>query len=399
MNKTHLLLALIITTLFYASSCTSPKSLYQSEQYNASIDLAIKKIRKRLPKPPKDKHVIILEQAYNESVNKDMARIEFLKKENNDNNWVEIFDLYNSIKYKQNRVQPLLPLEIKSEYRNVDIRIIDVDAEMIKSKKNAGEYLFARGNEMLEKGDKLSAREAFASFSKLKSFDPTFNSNLDRLITQAELAGKNHVVLKFKNDSRMLIPESFALELMRVDLASLNTNWLELDTKEDPSKTYDYIIYSHVEDINIGAEKIKEVRRVETREIEDGWEYVLDNKGNVMRDTAGNDIKRTVYKRIEAEIVETTQTKEGFVRGSFDYFNVGTGQMIQSFSFKKDLIFDHLSVDALGNVNALADQTRKTLNGPPLAFPTGEQMVLDGANLIKEDLRHSINLNLNLIEN
>ena len=32
---------------------------------------------------------------------------------------------------------------------------------------------------------------------------------------------------------------------------------------------------------------------LEFQQIQDGWEYELDRKGNVKKDTSGNDIKKT----------------------------------------------------------------------------------------------------------
>ena len=58
----------------------------------------------------------------------------------------------------------------------------------------------------------------------------------------------------------------------------------------DDQIMYDYAVMVKLNSIMVSPDETKDTDEVFNKRISDGFEYVLDANGNVMKDTAGNDI-------------------------------------------------------------------------------------------------------------
>ena len=54
------------------------------------------------------------------------------------------------------------------------------------------------------------------------------------------------------------------------------------------------------------------------KDVEDGFTYQLDKKGNVMKDSLGNDIKTKKYKTLQCALIETIQSKACRIDGDIE---------------------------------------------------------------------------------
>ena len=106
----------------------------------------------------------------------------------------------------------------------------------------------------------------------------------------------------------------------------------------------------------------------DSKKVEDGWEYVLDAKGNVMKDSLGNDIKTKKYKTISCDVIETVQKKESTI-GAVVQFFTANNELIQSVPVSSVANFQYISATAIGDLNALSDASRAKLQHTlPAAF-------------------------------
>ena len=121
----------------------------------------------------------------------------------------------------------------------------------------------------------------------------------------------------------------------------MNKQWIEYHSRPNTNVYYDYDVIINFEELNLSpnSEKIKEYQ--ETKVIPDGFEYVLDQNGNVKKDTLGNDIKIPKTKTIVANIREAIYHKEGFIRGNVNYFNNANGSLIKAVPFSEQLIYHY----------------------------------------------------------
>ena len=150
-----------------------------------------------------------------------------------------------------------------------------------------------------------------------------------------------------------------------------------------------------IDQLEIGPERIQERYFVDTKEIEDGFEYVLDQNGNVLKDSLGNDVKETVYRQIKAKVIETHQLKTGLVSGQIQHKNLVTGR-IDRIPFDSDILFEHFSATFKGDRRALAEDSKRFLGQVPLPFPEDQQMVFDLVNALKPIIGNKVR-NLNLL--
>lgn len=73
----------------------------------------------------------------------------------------------------------------------------------------------------------------------------------------------------------------------------MNRKWYKFYTTEDNANVeFDYQVNINIKEIAITPEKEKEREYTETALVKDGFEYVRDERGNVKKDSLGNDIKK-----------------------------------------------------------------------------------------------------------
>ncbi|MFQ5446027.1 MAG: hypothetical protein ACE5FF_03770, partial [Saprospiraceae bacterium] len=103
-KMTTLLLALSGLLLF---SCANPVKLLEKGQFDEAIYLSVRKLA---GKKKKVKYVQALENAFSRATYADMRQIESLKKDGQEENWVEINKIHRRIRRRQEAIEPLLPL-------------------------------------------------------------------------------------------------------------------------------------------------------------------------------------------------------------------------------------------------------------------------------------------------
>ena len=83
----------------------------------------------------------------------------------------------------------------------------------------------------------------------------------------------------------------------------------------DQDAKYDYEVLVKLLSIMVSPDQTKDVDEIYNKKVADGFDYVLDSNGNVMKDTAGNDIKLQRFKDITCTLIETQQLKSVEIKG------------------------------------------------------------------------------------
>jgi hypothetical protein len=178
--------------------------------------------------------------------------------------------------------------------------------------------------------------------------------------------------------------------LKKMTLHELNGQWVRFDVNEQPGKEYDFTIMLTLNGISVSPDALKEVVTTETKQVPDGFQYALDSKGNVMKDSLGNDIKIPKTKTIKCLVTETLKHKEVSVIGVLDFYDLVNRQLIRSFPIKADAFFDNSFVIAVGNHEALKPETKKKLESRPLPFPNDLSMIMQSATSLKNTAKDII---------
>lgn len=369
-----LLFAAILIT-----GCTSSKTYLSKGNYDAAIRKAVPKLRKN---PAKEKEAIVLDKAYKLANDADNSKIKFLKQEGNPDIWDDVFNIYSRMKERQALVKTVLPLTINGQ--KINYPQVDYDQEIIAAKRRAAEYFYAHGKKLLEAGDKKSARDAYYEFENVKKYFKEYE-DVDNYLKKAKMMGTNHVKMQLSNNTMFKITREFEKMLLDHDYMKLNSMWVE-HHNDNANINYDYIAEIQLRIIDVSPEKVYEKETIETKEIRDGWEYVLDNQGNVMKDSVGNDIKTPKYKTITCKVLNVSQSKAAHIEGDIIYTRTANNKTIKKIPVAADNFFDHHCATANGDVNALSDETKKMLGNKPLPFPADIEMIYQAG----ENLRISI---------
>jgi len=378
---------LLFISLFYG--CASSKKLLEKGEY----DKAIAKSAKALKKDPNDsKQMNILQEAYSQANMFDNEQIGFLKKENRGDNWFKIYIIYSRLKKREDIIRSLPPQD-----RN-QFTLVNYDNQIIHSKKQAVSNFYQQGLALLNKGGKQNARVAYQDFIKVHNIYPNYK-NINHLIDESHFHGINNILFRIKNNSNVILPENFNSELEKISLKGLNTMWLNYDTYDDTTISYDYYIVLNINHIKVSPETVNNKIYVDKKKIQDGMKYVLDANGNVKRDSAGNDIKVPNWIIAKAKVKETIQHKAAKIGGTIDYVDLYSNQLIKSEPVSIKSIFNHYSAVFQGNKKALSKSSREIIGGHPVKFPSDKRMLLDAAQLLKDQSKTIIYRNRKLLEN
>ncbi|PLX14567.1 MAG: hypothetical protein C0598_00940 [Marinilabiliales bacterium] len=391
MKIIRLYFATVIFLITVLSSCTSSSKHLERGNYDKAISKSVSKLLKN---PDKLNEIRNLKKAYALANKKDVDRIKQLQLSGQPDIYDDLVSYYSGMMRRQESVERL-PDEILAKLK---FEHVDYNNQIVEAKKKAAEYFYARGSQLLETNDKINARKAYSDFMKVKKYFPAYYQ-IDDKIRQAEAVGINNVIFYLSNESRTALPKDFENEILKISLKTLNKQWLNFDTREWGDLFYDYSIYLTLKEIVVSPELVKEVHYTEVKTIQDGFDYVLDENGNVKKDTSGNDIKVPRYKEISCDIIETRMNKSSRVGGSLDFYDNRGGQLIKTMPVISEFVFESYTAAARGNLDALKEETRKKVGMKPLPFPTDLQIIFDTNEDLKERVKRIISSNRNILLN
>ena len=388
----NLIYLLVIS--FILSGCASSKKYFQKGKYDQAINKAVKKIRKN---PSKTNDILILDKSYNLANERNLERIRFLKLEANPDTWDEILSLYSALKTRQRKVRTVLPLELPD--RTINYKYVDYNKEIIESKNRAAEYFYANAKKLMGNNDKESFRQAYYELLKAKDYTGGGYLDIDKLINEARLKGISRAIVIVKNQTHFKLSKEFEENLLSFNTSNLNSEWVEYHTKHlDDNVSYDYFIYVNLKIIDVSPERVKETEHTETKKIEDGWEYVLDGKGNVKKDSLGNDIKVPKIKTIKCILIKNLQQKSVHVEGLVEILSNQPRKTLKKENIAADGFFEHISAKANGDLNALSPESKKLIKKSPVPFPHDLDMIYQAGETLKIAIKDVLRRNRRFVK-
>lgn len=345
---------------------------------DSAIDICVAKLTRN---PQKEEYILVLEEAFKRATTADLAYIRALNLEGNPDRWEEIYNVYQGISRRQNKINPLLPLYIASESRNAVFEMVDVVAELINAKKNAINYLLASAKEKINSGDKYAAREAYGELVRIKDLNPN-HPEIMPLIEQALALGSNRVGFIVENKSNSVLSEEVAAALFAVEPGSADGDWYQISPYNE-NATYDYLVVLRILRVESFPELVNTNNYDETKQVEDGWSYIYDSEGNKVLDSLGNPLKAPTYKWITAHVSETTQEKIATVESEIRYLDAD-GRLLASIPAKGDGVFQNYYAMATGYYDALTPASREKIGGKPIPFPTDNALLLQSITTLEK---------------
>ncbi|MCK4749133.1 MAG: hypothetical protein KAT15_18900, partial [Bacteroidales bacterium] len=353
---------------------------------------------KKLIRKPNAEDAAEMDRAFHLANDRDQERIRYLVAENNPDNYDEVFNKYNMLKERQRKVRTVTPLEIDG--KTYSYTYVDYDAELIAAKKKAADYFYNNGKGLLENAlQKQDYRDAYYQLNKAAEYSGGQFPDIDAMIYDARLKGISRVIVDVANQTPLKLPPQVEEDLISFDTRGLDNEWVEYHFKHlNDDIAYDYSIFVKLLSIKVSPDDVKDIDEIFTKKISDGYDYVLDANGNVMKDTAGNDIKLQKFKEITCTLIETQQFKSVEIRGEVEIFSMKPERLIQKEPFGASNQFEHSSARAVGDVNALTEAALQKTKQEKIPFPTDVDMVMTCTETIKPAIRNAIYANRQYIK-
>lgn len=387
--KRILILLMMAITL---ASCASSSRLIRRGNYDAAIE---KSVRKLLRNPANEDEILNLERAFLIANERNEERIRFLKLEGNPRNTPEILHLYNSMKARQTLVRTVTPLQLPG--RVVQFPYVDYDAEIIQAQRGAADYHYAQALQLMNRNEKEAYRQAWGHLMSVKEYAGDYKE-VDRLAAEARHQGISRVLVTVQNRTHLNLSPEFIDQLLIVDPRGLDNQWVEFHYRDlDPQMYFDYFVVINLMSISVSPNQTDEKDRMVRKRVQEGFDYALDARGNVMKDSLGNDIRVPKYKDLACTVIETRQRKTVSIDGDIEILSEQPRRLLKREPLGALTTFEHLSARAVGDLEALDEETKELVKVDPLPFPSDLEMVYRTADMLKIGIADAIRANRRII--
>jgi hypothetical protein len=355
--------------------------------YTTAMNKAIKNLADNKTKKGHQQFIVLLEEAFAKNTAREQQEIAFLQNDGNPANLEAIYNKYLRLKQIQQQIRPLLPLYIIDEGRNAEFKFVNYDNQILNTKDDLSEHLYQNALNLLGSAKyKSDYRAAYDDLKYLQEINPGYRETVAKM-DEAYNKGLEFVRVEIANQTQQIIPERLEAELLDFNAFGIDNFWLQYHTRPLQNINYDYAMNLDFMEINISPERINETQVIKERQIKDGWEYLLDRDGNVVKDSLGNKIKVDKMRTVTCKLFQFTQFKSAQIGAKVSFTNLRDGQVINSYPLSSEFIFEHIFANFQGDKRALEDDLLLYLNAREVPFPSNEQMVYDAGEDLKARLK------------
>jgi len=381
MNHKHI----IIVLLSICFSCSPVKKINEnviSGEYDKAISKTIDQLKRTKNKKKKDQYKLILKDVFSKSVIKSQNKISSLKKDKNPEFYYEIYLEYQKLIDRQNKLMNISSNNLKFNFKNYD-------NDHIEFRYKTSNYYMELSKSLISKDDRLDYRNAYEYLIIIESINPNYLETRT-LINLCLLRGKDHILLNVLNESNSVIYKELQKDILNINGYDLNSKWKSFHTAKDNylGKT-DFYIDLAFKAFIISPERILEKENTKKKNIKDGYTYQLDNNGNVMSDSLGNDIKIDKIVEISGKTKEYSQSKSAKVIAEVRYYD-NKNNLIEKFPLESEFWFRNIFLEFTGDKRVLSKKDKRLLKGRFLPFPPDDILLFNNSENIKQKLKSII---------
>ena len=395
MKKTLLLFVFVL----FIISCGLKKtqSLLSEGDYDAAIERAVEGLRSNKNAKGKQDYIYLLEEAFAKAKERDLNSIRFWEQDGNPQNLEKIYTTYITMSSRQEKIAPLLPLQLLKENKNAKFGFNNYNSEIIASKQKLSVYLYDNSKALLLTNSKANARRAYDDLDYLSRINPNYKDTA-KLMTEAQNKGTDYVKVVLQNDTNQLIPLQLQRELMDFNAYGLDQKWMVFDSNIQKGVLYDYSLVLNFQQIDISPEQVKEKEFIKEKQIKDGLKTLIDSRGNIVKDSLGKPIQVDNLKTIQIRIYEFYQFKACHIAANVNFIDLKSNRLLESFPLATESVFENTYATYKGDRRATESEYYTYFDRRALPFPNNEQMVYNTAEDLKAKFKTIIKRN-NFIEN
>ncbi len=373
--------------MYSCSGTQKTKTAIGTGNYQAAFDNAITKLNK--DKKRYAKQIPLLKEAYDKANAKDLITIKKLKKENTTENLKNIYKIYMNLDVRQDEITLLEPLTFEGKTYNFTKK--DYTKEIAEVKKNYSDNLYQQAIPLLN-GTKQDVRKAYEILSKIQVINPNYRNDLDALIKLAQKKGMQYVIVKFKNNIPNQLKDSTSLAILK-NFTSLNTGnfsnkWIIFHDKKDKTVHYDYQTDISLDKITKIPEKLNTQKVPQEKEIQTGWIYKKDAKGNILKDKDGNEIKTPKMEKVTAEVTLYQQIKSTALDGKLTLKNLKSNKIVGTTPIQSEAKLENIFATYKGNTKAIDQKYYDALNNKRKQFPDDTDFTKFALQTFKEKIEY-----------
>ena len=381
MNHKHI----IILFLSICFSCSPVKKINEnviSGEFDRAINKTIEELKKTKNKKKKGQYELILKDVFSRSVIKSQNKISSLKKDKNPEFYYEIYLEYQKLIDRQIKLMNMSSNSLKFNFKNYD-------NDHIEFRYKTSNYYLELSKSLISKNGRLDYRNAYDYLIIIESINPNYLETRS-LINLCLSKGKDHILLNVLNESNSVIYKELQKDILNINGYDLNSKWKSFHTANDNYLgKADFYIDLAFQAFIISPERILEKENRKEKNIKDGYTYQLDNDGNVMRDSLGNDIKIDKIVKILAKTKEFNQSKSAKVIAEVRYYD-NKNNLIEKFPLESEFWFRNIFLEFTGDKRVLSKKDKKLLKERFLPFPPDDVLLFNNSENIKQKLKYII---------
>jgi len=294
------------------------------------------------------------------------------------------------MQYRQDKLIPLLPLRDLKKNKEIVFKTDDYTQRIENARGNLSDFLITKSRNSLKGASKQQARGIYDDLRYLNGINPNYK-DINTLLDRAYEMGLDYVQVSLINDTEQVIPARLQDELLNFSTYGLNKPWVVFHTQLDNDRDYDFDLSLRFTNIVISPDQVMQRELQKERSIKDGFVYEYDSRGNVKKDSLGNDIKRDKMVTVRAVVLQSEQFKSVTVTSTVEITNLQTRQVMNRFPLNSTYNFNYLFATVQGDRRALDAVYLRTLNPAAVPFPNTEQVIYDAGEDLKAQLKSILN--------
>ncbi|TWF42401.1 hypothetical protein FHW36_102156 [Chitinophaga polysaccharea] len=352
------IVALLAYTLLL--SCKSGEKLYNKGRYSEAVLAFVKKLHR---KPQDAAATRLLPDAYHQALQSGEDRVNEWLRSNNQLKWESVRNEYRALQNLYNSIHSspaALKLVQPKDYRDA----------ITGAQENAAEIRYDRGTELLNRGDKVSARQAYEEFGAALKLIPNYRDTKQRMDEAFQLGVVNVVVsqIEVRSPYYQFSADQFRDYLVR-NLQQRNINrfvqfYDERIARSENLRPDEYIELRFF-DFVVGQTFVDRIQRDVSKEIVTG----------TTKDTSGNTIN--LYQTVKATLYITKKTVVS--KGLLDYriTDTNNGQVLRTDRIPGNYTWVNQFGTFRGDERALSDEDRKLMGGQDVPPPPPSDLFME----------------------
>ena len=380
---------LLSASFIFGCGVKKTQNFVNSGDYDAAIQNAVSNLRNNKEKKGKQDYIYLLEEAFAKAKERDLRDLAFLKKEGNPANIEKIYNTYLLLIGRQEKIRPLLPLNLQKESRAAIFPFDDYSDNLVKSGLALSDYLYTNAKNLLGTKEKANFRRSYDDLAYVEKINPNYK-DVRVLMNEAAQKGTDFVHVYTKNETNMVVPIRLQNDLLDFSTYGLDDKWTIFHNNKQNNVKYDYGLLVNFRQINISPEQVKEREFVKERLVKFGTKKLLDAQGRAVLDEKGNAVIVDDMRTTQVSIYEFGQFKSVQVVAKVDYVDFRTNQLLQSFPLESTFNFENTYATFQGDRRAADDNYNPFFDRRAMPFPSNEQMVFDCGEDLKARLKNII---------